>query len=253
MITSTLSKGSAKALNLLAPLLFWGLIWGLAARLVGLDYVLPGPGRVLSAFVGLAGEGRFWQTVAVSLGRMFLGILLGTTVGTALGWLTAKSPWADRLISPAVRVIRSVPVASFILLVLLWMGRDWVPVVIAALMVLPVLWGAARQGLAAVDPRLVELAQCYRMNRKKTVTLVVLPSAVPALTEGLATAMGLAWKAGVAAEVLCTPALSLGTNIYRAKLDLDTPQLFAWTLTVILLSLVMEILVRGGLKKGGKA
>lgn len=249
---STLSKTGKWALEALAPLGFWTLIWALAAGAVGMEYVLPGPGRVLAVFAALAGTGEFWQAVLLSLGRIFLGIALGGAAGAVLAVATAVSPWADRLLSPAVKVVRAVPVASFILLVLLWTGRDWVPVVIAALMVLPVVWGSVRQGIAGADPQLLELARCYRFDRGKTLGLVWLPAVAPALTEGLATAMGLAWKAGVAAEVLCTPKLGLGTSIYRTKLDMETPDLFAWTLAVILLSLLMEGIVRRMLKRGGR-
>ena len=66
------------------------------------------------------------------------------------------------------------------------------------------------------------------------------------------------WKAGIAAEVLTVPPLSIGKNIFEAKLYLETTELFAWTLTVILLSLVIErILLRLvghiGQKGGGDA
>ncbi len=252
MTASILSKLGKAALEVLIPLGFWLALWALAAHWVGLAYVLPGPGKVLAVFASLAVTGHFWSTVVLSLGRIFFGILLGAVCGGALALVTAASPWAYRIMAPAVKVVRAVPVASFILLVLLWTGRNWVPVVIAALMVLPVIWSAVGQGLASADPQLVELAKCYRFDRGKTLRLVWLPAVAPALTEGLATAMGLAWKAGVAAEVLCTPKLGLGTSIYRTKLDLETPELFAWTLAVLLLSMLMERVVRRVLNGRGR-
>lgn len=247
-----------KRSDLLLPLLFWLLVWEGASRAVGAmsemgsTLLLPGPVTVLRTLWRLAGDGAFWQTAFLSLGRMFCGIAVGAVLGTVLAVLTAFSRWADRLLSPAIKVIRAVPVASFILLVLLWVQRGWVPVVIAALMVLPVVWAAVRQGIDGVDRQLLELAKVYRFDRRKTLRLVWLPGVQDAFTTGLATAMGLAWKAGVAAEVLCQPRQAIGTQIFRAKQLLETSRLFAWTLVVIALSLVMEALVKHWLRGRGK-
>lgn len=247
----------ARKLGRLAlPLVFWLAVWALAARLaaaesvLGGELLLPAPRTVLSALLTLAGTAAFWQTALLSLARMALGLVLGCALGALLAVLTARSRGWDALFSPAVKVVRAAPVASFILLVLLWVERGWVSVVIAALMVLPVLWASVRQGIEGTDPKLLELARCYGFDRWKTLRLVWLPSIKPAFTAGLATAMGLAWKAGVAAEVLCQPKRAIGTEIYRSKWTLDTPGLFAWTLVVVLLSLAMESLVKRLLKRG---
>lgn len=238
------------------PLLFWLLVWAAAAALVergaemGGELLLPGPLPVGRALSQLLFEGWFWRTALRSLGRMAAGIVLGTLAGVLLAVVTAAWPWCDALFSPAIRVIRAVPVTSFILLVLLWTSRDQVPVLISALMVLPVIWAAMRQGIAGVDTQLLELARCYRLDRWRQWKLVWFPAIRPAFSTGLATATGLAWKAGVAAEVLCQPKQAIGSEIYRAKYTLDTPGLFAWTLVVILLSLLMERGVKWSLERG---
>jgi len=245
-----------KWLRVVLPLAFWLLIWQLIALWVehgaemGGEFLLPGPIHVWESLTGIAVEGIFWKTAFLSVGRMFFGILLGAFLGTVLAVLTAANRWCDLLLSPAVKVVRAVPVASFILLVLLWVRRDWVPVAISALMVLPVIWGSVRQGIDTADRQLLELTRCYRFDRGKTLRLFWVPSMAPAFTTGLATAMGLAWKAGVAAEVLCQPKFAIGTQIYRTKYQLETPELFAWTLVVILLSLAMEKLVKWLLERG---
>jgi len=245
-----------KLLRVMLPLAFWLLVWHLAAYWVehgaamGGEFLLPGPFHVWESLMKIAAEGTFWKTAVLSVGRMFFGILLGAVLGVILAVLTAVNRWCDLLLSPAVKVVRAVPVASFILLVLLWVRRDWVPVAISALMVLPVIWGAVRQGIDTADRQLLELTHCYRFDRMKRLRLFWIPAAAPAFTTGLATAMGLAWKAGVAAEVLCQPKFAIGTQIYRTKYQLETPELFAWTLVVILLSLLMEKLVKWLLERG---
>ena len=235
------------------PAVFWLLAWALAARWVGLDLLLPGPLAVGSRLAALAGTSGFWLSVGATLGRVFLGLAWGALAGAALAFATHFSPWADRLLSPAVRVVRATPVVSFILLVYLWVPRGAIPWVIAGLMVLPVVWGAVSAGLDGLDEKLLELARAYRFSRGKTLALICLPALRPHFASGLSTAFGLAWKSGVAAEVLCPPARAIGSRIQQAKAALETPDLFAWTLTIVALSLALEKLLRRGLGRGNKS
>ena len=253
-------KAGKKLIYTLLPPAFWLGAWQLCAFLVdchvqgrGNELLLPYPAAVLAALVRLAGTSAFWGTVAATLGRILAGMVLGTALGGLLAALTFLSPWADRLLSPAIRVIRATPVVSFILLILRWMGRDRVPVVISALMVLPVVWGNLSRGLGETDPQLLELARTYRFSPFKTIKLIYLPSLRPYFLSAVTTSMGLAWKSGVAAEVLCLPRPSIGTQIYNAKLYLEVPDLFAWTVVVVALSLALEKLLRALLRsrKGG--
>ena len=237
----------------LAPPAFWLAVWELASLAVGRALLLPGPRAVWERLLALAGTADFWLSVGATLGRVFLGLLWGAAVGTALAFLTHFSPWADRLISPAVRVVRATPVVSFILLVYLWVTRWAIPGVIAGLMVLPVVWGSLSAGLGSMDGKLLEMARAYRFSRLKTLGLVCLPALRSHFSAGLLTAFGLAWKSGVAAEVICPPARAIGSRIQQARLGLETADLFAWTLTIVALSLALEGLLRRALERGDGA
>lgn len=240
----------------LLALLFWLLVWQLAATRVASTLFLPAPVTVLKRLVQLAKTAVFWQTAGMSLCRVALGMVLGTVLGALLAALTCAFRWADTILSPAVGVVRATPVASFILLVFLWTSKHQVPVIIAALMVLPVVWGNVTRGIRESDPKLLELARVYRFSRWKTIRLVVLPGVRPYFLSAVTTSMGLAWKSGVAAEALVWPRLAIGTQIYNTKLYLETADLFAWTLVVILLSLGLErligLLVRRAERRGGR-
>lgn len=221
---------------------------------VGQELLLPAPAAVWRSLLALGSTAEFWLSAAYTLGRVLLGLLGGVVLGSLLAAVTHFCRLADWLISPAVRVIRATPVVSFILLVYLWVTRTCIPGVIAALMVLPVIWGNLTAGLAAVDDRLLEMARAYRFGRGKTLRLIYLPSIRSHAASGLLTAFGLAWKSGVAAEVLCPPKYAIGTRIQQAKTALETPELFAWTLVLIALSLLLERLLRAALnRKGGAA
>ena len=242
-----------KIIRILLPPVFWLGVWQLAAMAVSMELKLPTPLSVVRALAELAVQSLFWNGVLASLLRIFLGMAAGTFLGVLLACATVASPWADAILSPAIRVVRATPVVSFILLVWLWVSRDQVPSVISALMVLPVVWANVAKGLSQTDPQLLELAKAYRFGRLKTLRLVYLPSVKPYFASGVNTAMGLAWKSGVAAEAICLPAAAIGTQVYYAKIYLESPHLFAWTATVVLLSFVLERLIAlllGGKKEG---
>ena len=224
----------------LLVLAFWMGVWAVLSWRVGLSLLLPGPGAVVQALLSLGKTGLFWRKVGLSLLRVFSGFVCGTLAGILLAVLTSAVPLARALLAPAIRVVRATPVASFILLAVLWLHSGVLPGFIAGLMVLPVVWNGMAEGIAATDRQLLELAKSYRFGPWKTLRLVYVPSLSAYLRASVATGLGLAWKSGVAAEVLCSPRLAIGRSLADAKLYLQTPELFAWTLTVIILSLLME-------------
>lgn len=229
-----------KIAKVVLPLLFWGTVWSLLALRVDQPLLLPTPWAVAARLWELGSTAEFWLTAGMTLVRVFAGGAVGVALGTLTAALSAKWFLADCLTAPVVKVIRATPVASFIILVWLWSPTAWVPAVVAALMALPVAWGSVGQAIAATDPQLLELCRVYRFDRWKTLRLCYIPSVRPGFAAGCRTALGLAWKAGVAAEALCLPRRAIGTQVYYSKLYLETPDLFAWTALVIVLSFLVE-------------
>ncbi|MBQ7693068.1 MAG: ABC transporter permease subunit [Oscillospiraceae bacterium] len=235
-----MSAPARKALQTLAVLLFWLLVWALAARAVGQTLLLPSPLETARELVKLARSAVFWLTVGRSVLRILAGILIAVLLGAALALLTHKSALFRALLAPVMTLVKSTPVASFIILALVWLGRGIVPLVIAALMVLPVVWSNVSQGLSGIDPQLLELAEVYHLPKLRVLRRITWPSVLPHLRAALCSALGLGWKAGIAAEVLTVPPESIGKRIYEAKLYLETTELFAWTAAVVLVSLAIE-------------
>ena len=239
----------------LLPAVFWLAVWWLLALIVGKELLIPSPPLVVRTLLELVVTGAFWRYTGLTLLRITLGLLLGIVLGILTALLTNRFSWLHALLAPAVRVVRATPVASFIILVLLWVANGRVPVVISALVVLPVIWESTAAGLRSVDQNLLEFARAYRLTRWDTWRRIVIPSMLPQLAAAVCTAIGLAWKSGVAAEVLCLPKAAVGTQVYFSKLYLDTPALFAWTLVVVALSLTVERIARRlllGRKEGGR-
>ena len=233
--------------SVLLAALFWLGVWYLCAKLLdirlegrGNELLLPYPATVLHSLRSLCVTSGFWLAVGRSLLRILTGLAIGVLAGSVLAVITSVSRWCNCLLPPAIRVIRATPVASFILLILLWTSRDNVPTVISALMVLPVVWENLSQGIRSTDRQLLEMAHAYRFSPLKTVRLIYIPTIRPFFTAAITTSMGLAWKSGAAAEVLCLPKFAIGTQIYNSKIYLEVPDLFAWTLVVVAMSIVLE-------------
>ena len=219
---------------------FWiGIWWGIALA-VGLPKLLPGPKETALAFARLCGTDTFWRSVGFTLLRVAMGYLLAVAAGVLLAVGCHWVKGLDALLSPLRTVIRATPVSSFILLVWLWLKRAHVPVFISFLMVLPIIWTATQEALGAVDGDLKEMARMYRFSRWKKLRYLYAPSVRPAFMAACMTGLGFAWKSGIAAEVIALTPDSVGKHLSDAKNYLEYPDLFAWTLTVILLSMALE-------------
>ena len=234
--------------NGLPALLFWTAVWYLAARLMDNPLLLPGPLQVLRCLGELMLTAAFWQTVALSIGRILLGVVSAVLLGCALAIATASSRLLEALIAPALTAMQATPVASFTILVLIWIDRDYVPVLICGMMVLPVVWNSVSTGIRVTDRQLLEMAKVYRLSGWQILRRIYVPSVMPFFRTACLSSIGLGWKAGIAAEVLTVPKHSIGRMIADSKLYLLTEELFAWTLVVIVLSLLLQKLMLGLLK-----
>lgn len=257
-VTTTEKKPDKSATPRFTPLIqiaavvFWLALWQLGASAVGTEVLLPSPLQVIRRLFYLIREEDFLLSVAYSMCRIMAGYLLAVIIGCAVGGLCEKSRAAQILLSPVLSVITSTPVASVIILTLVWIGRDLVPSFIVMLIVIPVVAAHTRAGLGGISPELVSLCKIYSLPRMTVIRKLYLPSMLPDISAGLSTALGLAWKSGVAAEVLAVPLHSIGAHVYQSKLYLETTDLFAWTVTVVLLSMLISKLLCAVIKKPGE-
>jgi len=234
---------SRPKVNGLPALFFWTVVWYLAAVAMDNPLLLPSPIQVLRCLGNLMLTAGFWQTVAVSIGRILLGIVCAVALGCVLAVVTTSCRLPEILIAPAMTAMQATPVASFTILVLIWIDRDFVPVLICGMMVLPVVWNSVSTGIRVTDPQLLEMAKVYRLSRLQTLRRIWIPSVMPFFRTACSSSIGLGWKAGIAAEVLTVPKHSIGRMIADSKLYLMTEELFASTLVVIVLSLLLQKLM----------
>jgi len=195
------------------------------------------------------GEAAFWQTIGISLWRTVLTYSVGVLVACLLAVMCHFSRLLDELIRPALAVIRATPVASFIILALVWLSSSNVPILAGAMMVLPVVFANVSEGIRAVDRNLLEMARMFGWSLWKTWRCIVIPSVLPTFLAACEACVGLCFKATIAAEVIGAPKNAIGTQLYHAKVYLESDALLAWTLVVILMSMILEAALKKAFRR----
>lgn len=235
-----------RVLRGIAVAAFWLSVWAGICYFVNLKLLLPlpYPWDVAGALWRLMGETSFWLVVGTSLLRIVLGFVIALVLGVVLAMLTTRYSILHAVLSPVLSVVRAAPVASFIFVAFLWVQAEEMPAFIAFLMVVPLVWENVRQGILHTDRNLLEMAKVFRLSRIERLRHIRLPAVRPYLQAAISTGFGFAWKAGVAAEILCWPKDSIGYYIAAAKNLVETAEVFAWTAVVVALSVLLEWLLR---------
>jgi ABC-type nitrate/sulfonate/bicarbonate transport system, permease component len=221
-------------------ILFWLLLWEAASRALGHSILLPAPSAVLATLAKLMINLDFWQTILFSSLRIIIGFLLALLAGIILAVGAHNSRMVEALIAPIMKTIQAMPVASFIILALIWIKAKNLSVLASFMMVMPLIYSNVAQGLKAADSKLLNMAKVFQIGKAKTIKAIYIPAVIPYFISAVSVGVGLCWKAGIAAEVIGIPTGSIGERLYEAKLYLMTEDLFAWTIVIIMISILFE-------------
>lgn len=244
----------------IAIIIFWIAVWQIAGMLIDNSIVFVGPADVLRSFSQLVREPDFWRSIANSFGKISAGFLSAFLCGILLGGLAYCKRLLKDMLEPVVALMKSIPVASFVILALIWIGSKNLSVFISFTVVFPVIYINTIAGLESTDPQLLEMARVFSIRLPKQIHYIYIPALLPYLVSGCKVALGMSWKSGIAAEVIGVPANTIGENLYMAKIYLSTADLFAWTIVIIIVSSIFEklflLLIQAGsrqLWKGGSS
>ncbi|MBE6038645.1 MAG: ABC transporter permease subunit [Anaerofustis stercorihominis] len=216
------------------------IVWQIAAMILNHAILLASPISVFTRLVEVIFEEGFLAHIWFSLYRIGKGFLLGLVLGTVLAVVAGRFPAVETLIFPYMVTIKTVPVASFIVIALIWLSSKELSVFISFLIVLPVIYNNILAGLKSIDPKMQEMAEVFRMSWSKRLLYIYIPHLKSFIISACSVAIGLAWKSGVAAEIIGIPDGSLGEVLYEAKVYLNTTDLLAWTVVIVFVSVLFE-------------
>lgn len=232
-----------------AAVVFWILVWQLivvildkkSGNSMGGNILVASPSETVKTLFVLVRTPEFWKAVGYSFAKIASGFFLALVAGVLCAVVASVSGVVRALLSPVLRLIKAVPVASFIILALFWLSSSKnLSVLISFLMVLPVIYTNVLQGIGSTDKELLEMASVFRISVGKRIRYIYIPAVLPYFVSACSVGLGFCFKSGIAAEIIGLPANSIGERLYEAKLYLLTEELFAWTAVIVLVSVVFE-------------
>ncbi len=222
---------------------FWMGVWFVLAAVVDNDILLAAPQETAARMLSLLGEKSFYLSVGSSLLRIGAGFGAGLGLAVLLAAGSSRFALLEELLAPLMGLIKTVPVASFAVLLLIWWGPSALAASVSLLVVMPGVYFGVLEGLKSMNVRLLEMADVFRLPFRNRLFYLYRPELRPFLQGSIKAALGMCWKAGAAAEVIGIPARSIGEGLYLSKIYLDTAGVFAWTAAVVLASFLMEKLI----------
>jgi len=230
-------------------IIFWLAVWHIASLIIASPIILVSPVAAFARLFELAADTAFWRSISFSVIRIIFGFILALILGVLLASITSKSKALYILFLPALNIIKSIPVASFTILALMWIVSHNLSVFISFVTVLPIVYFNTYEGIKNTDEKLLQMAKVFEVPVYKTILHIYLPLILPYVISAAASGLGFAFKAGVAAELIGLARNTIGFNLHTARIFLQTADVLAWTIAIVILSYIMEKIFLLGLKK----
>lgn len=224
-------------------IIFWIALWQIISMFIGQELLVASPVSVVKKLFELIVTSEFWLSILFTFARIMGGFFISLILAVFLGALSSRFSFVHDLLSPLMALMKSTPVASITILILIWISAQNLSLILSIIMVLPIMYSNILTGIQNTNPELLEMADLFKIPFKRRLRYIYIPEVMPYFSAACKISLGISWKSGVAAEVIGRPAGSIGERLYQAKIYLETPDLFAWTLVIVLISIVLEKLL----------
>lgn len=215
-------------------------VWWLLSLRVP-HYVLPGPPRVWDALTLIAANGNLWQDLGTTLGRVSTGFVLATLIGLPLGIIFGANKRLGEFFEPIIPVMNTVSSAIWAIFAIIWFGISNATTVFVVFMTaMPLIITNVWQGTRTVNADFIELAHMLRMPARRVMIKIYLPTILPYFFSGARLAFGFGWRVSLVAETLGSSS-GVGYRLRQAADLIQTDQVFAWTLTLVVMMAVLEM------------
>ncbi|MDR1253904.1 MAG: ABC transporter permease subunit [Oscillospiraceae bacterium] len=229
-------------------LIIWVILWQIFYLSVNNDIIIANPYSVFCKIIDLIFIScTAWPKIFISTLRTLCGFFLAIVFSITIAFVTNLSKFIKYFLNPLIHIIKTTPIACFIILALIWVPSFWIPSFISFLIAFPILYSNILKGVASVEPNLIEMSKVFRFSRWNKMKMIYFPAIKPHFFSSCVSGIGLAWKSGISAEVISNSRNSIGMEIYFSQVHLNTINLFAWTIIIAFFSSILEKIVLKGI------
>lgn len=263
-LTSTIPSGQSETEAASTPLdaalarsqrgsrhVLWGGLIGVAIPLIlwailsknQPEILLPSPRQTWHAFLKLLTSGTLLSELGRTLYRSATGVLLAMAVGIIWGTINGLSTWAASISRPTLSSLMAIPPVIIVALGLIWFGAGNAATrLVIVLVALPLMVITVQESVRNVDADLIEMASVFELSRMETLRHVVAPGIASPVLAATSVTVGQAIRVAVMAELLAA-ANGVGAEISLARTNLATADLFAWTVSLVIMVIALETFI----------
>lgn len=239
-INKTSEKRGYSNVKSVMIIMLWILIWQIADFAINNKIILAGPVEVINTFFKSVTETDFVIVCVYSFTRITIGFLLSFLSGFLFALISYKCTLVEEILEPIISLLKTVPMISFVIMLLIWVGNQNLTIYLSFIVVLPLIYTSTLTGLKNADKNMLEMSESFNFSKWKKFVYIYRPAFMPFLISSSRVALGMCWKSGIMAEVIATPKPSVGREMYIAQQYLMTDKLFVWTVIVIIFSTLFE-------------
>lgn len=216
------------------------IIWLLISLSIGKEVILPSPIDVFLRMIEMLSDVSFYSTVFITLFHVVIVVIFSSILAFLLSYLAYQYKIVDELMTPIISLLQSIPTMSYVILALVWTGSIQTVYIILSLVVFPLLYHNFLQGLKSIDQDYCDLIVLYHPPKFYKLFRIYLPLIKASLLSGVSNALNLGAKVSVMAEILAQVPTGVGKAIHYCRIDFDMIGVFAWTLWLVIIVLVIE-------------
>lgn len=216
------------------------VVWQMAAVFTGNDFYLPSPLSVVKTLALILGEGETYRVLLTSFARLFISLVIASALGVATGLAGGMHTYFDAFLRPFVSGLRTVPVISLVVIILILFGNVLTVYIIGFLVVFPLMYEATKEGVRNIDSGIKDALRIEPLNLPVLIVKQIFPLSLPYVKTGVLQSVGLGFKVLVMSEFIAQSDVSIGRMLYEGRITLDYESVFAWTLLIILVVFVIE-------------
>lgn len=216
------------------------LIWCFFSKIINASLILPPPSVVIKSFFNIVVKAIFWKNFTATILRVFISFLISVFLGTIIGFLCGLSEFTRKYFELPLTIIRTTPVIAIILVAYFWFKSDFVPIFVTVLMTLPIMITSITTGFMNADKKLLQMSKVFNYSKKEEIKYIKIPCCISYFFSGAVSCFGLSWKVVAAGEVICLPKFAIGTLLQKSQIHLETSEVIAQTLILVIVSFLIE-------------